>query len=68
MNLLAASVHLANGSCGIGILSRDPAAASDAFFNQYGRDPVVSGKRLTIGAVDGVAGFRRLVAEPKRWA
>jgi hypothetical protein len=21
----------------------DPAAASDAFFNQYGRDPVVSG-------------------------
>jgi hypothetical protein len=43
MNLLAASAHLANGSCGIGILSRDPAAASDALFNQYGRDPVVSG-------------------------
>jgi hypothetical protein len=26
-----------------GTLSRDPAAASDAFFNQYGRDPVVEG-------------------------
>ena len=26
-----------------GTLSRDPAAASDAFFNQVGRDPVVSG-------------------------
>jgi hypothetical protein len=25
------------------ILSRDPAAASDAFFNRYGRDPLVSG-------------------------
>ena len=24
-----------------GMLSRDPAAASDAFFNQYGRDPVI---------------------------
>jgi hypothetical protein len=35
--------RLANGSRGIGILSRDRAAASDAFFNQYGRDPVVSG-------------------------
>jgi hypothetical protein len=26
-----------------GILSRDPAAASDAVFNQYGRDPELSG-------------------------
>jgi hypothetical protein len=36
MNLLAASAHLANGSCGIGILSRDPAAASDAFLTNMG--------------------------------
>jgi hypothetical protein len=26
-----------------GTLSRDPTAASDAIFNQYGRDPVLSG-------------------------
>jgi hypothetical protein len=26
-----------------GTLSRDPAAASDAVFNQYGRDPVLAG-------------------------
>ena len=27
-----------------GILSRDPAAAHDAVFNQYGRDPVLNGE------------------------
>ena len=57
MNLLAASAHLANGSCGIGILSQDPAAASDAFFNQYGRDPVVSGAQQG-GVAHAIAGGR----------
>jgi hypothetical protein len=37
-----AAAVIRSGEIG-GILSRDPAAASDAFFNQYGRDPVING-------------------------
>jgi hypothetical protein len=37
-----AAAVIRSGEIG-GILSRDAAAAGDAFFNQYGRDPVISG-------------------------